>query len=659
MKTQHLESRSTESSLPLAGLVAIAATYVIFLLWAQFGFLDRLQEAGASTGEIERAMIAMGLAGLVTSFATARLLPRFGSVRLLVAGFLASGVTTGLAMATSNPRLLAAVAAVIGVGLGLSTVALAADLTRWLPRRRFAEMVGWGTGLAYFVCNVPTLFEASPSTRAGFSGAVALAAALVVALASNSRGHMHRGANAEPDHPALAAADLTGWGLISLVLSFLALVWLDSAAFAIIQETAPLKDPTWGSAGHKWLQGSVHLTAAVAAGRLIDRGAFRQLLLGAYGLFVVAFGLLEQGLAVAWSGPIYAVGISTYSVALVAFPSLGPGSGPVPRRWRAALVYGVAGWIGSALGVGMAQDLHHIPVVFLAASGALLLAGVLLRSGSRFRLPPALGLTALWGLPGLLLLLAAPSNQATTTQPGDPDLGRRVYIAEGCIHCHSQYLRPRSRDRQIWGPGPKTGSSNTSAAAPTPPLYGNRRQGPDLTTVGNRRSATWQRLHLIDPRDLTPGSRMPAYAHLFDDRRGDDLVAYLGTLGSLVADQRWQQTRSLPINLPAGSSSRGGTLFQRICSPCHGSTGRGDGPLREHLQGRAVDLRKGRPWLISWGSPGDEPFSTALGRLIRYGMPGTDMPGHETLSDQQLADLVAFVGPWLAPAGDNLASLDL
>lgn len=106
--------------------------------------------------------------------------------------------------------------------------------------------------------------------------------------------------------------------------------------------------------------------------------------------------------------------------------------------------------------------------------------------------------------------------------------GRRVYIAEGCIHCHSQYVRPETADEERYG-----------AARPLqdlerqrPPLFGNRRQGPDLQNVGSRRDAAWIRLQLQTPRTVMAGSRMPSYARLFRDGRGDGeaLVAYLLSL---------------------------------------------------------------------------------------------------------------------------------
>ncbi len=108
--------------------------------------------------------------------------------------------------------------------------------------------------------------------------------------------------------------------------------------------------------------------------------------------------------------------------------------------------------------------------------------------------------------------------------------GREVYIAEGCIHCHSQYVRPGTRDEDWWGPA----GSLPEMERQHPPLFGNRRQGPDLQNVGARRGEDWLRLQLQSPRVVMPGSRMPAYAHLFGTgsaSRGDALVAYLLSLG--------------------------------------------------------------------------------------------------------------------------------
>jgi hypothetical protein len=167
----------------------------------------------------------------------------------------------------------------------------------------------------------------------------------------------------EPACPALGPADFRSWGFVSLVLALLALVWIDSTAFATIQHTAELKGRTWGGPSQQWLMGGVHLAAAVLAGALIDAGWFRGLLLGTFLLFALAFRMLGVwGLDATLAGPLYAIGISTYSVALILIPSArADQAGLIPARGRAALLYGVAGWLGSALGVGMAQHLHHLP----------------------------------------------------------------------------------------------------------------------------------------------------------------------------------------------------------------------------------------------------------------------------------------------------------
>lgn len=132
-------------------------------------------------------------------------------------------------------------------------------------------------------------------------------------------------------------------------------------------------------------------------------------------------------------------------------------------------------------------------------------------------------LVALW----LLLVLAARADDLVAR-------GRAVYVAEGCIHCHSQYVRPDTADTELWGPAKSIAEHLRGA----PPLLGNRRQGPDLQNVAARRPEDWLREHLKTPRKFVPGSRMPSYVHLFRASAtptaapsdGEALVAYLLTL---------------------------------------------------------------------------------------------------------------------------------
>ncbi len=529
----------------LPGILAVAAAYVYFLLFAQFAFLNLLHERLAATPEVERTMAAMGIAGFLVSLATAGLLEIHRPRRLLAIGFAGCAATAMASLLATGTWELATAAAAIGTSTAVLTVALATGLRELIRGRRFGLTVGLGTGVAYLLCNLPPIFEGSVALRTTVAAVACLAGLAAVRWQAPRESSQPESSS----RPALSRRDCFGFGFASLILSFLALIWLDSAAFAIIQETVALKDSTWGSASQKLSLGATHFLAAALGGWLIDRGFFRSLLIAAFCLFGAAFTLLDAGGWLAASGPIYAVGISLYSVALVAYPSyLGDEPGLVPRRWRAGIIYGVAGWLGSALGVGMAQNLHHIPRPFLWITGALLVAGWALARNDRLAAAArAHAVTLAGGAAGIVVyvfLPAASRAPAVTVVPAalSPETvdssasvarGRQVYIQEGCINCHSQYVRPRSRDVELWGP------HRPAAPGEHPPLYGNRRQGPDLTNAGSRRPREWHRLHLIEPRTVSAGSRMPSYAHLFagGDTHGDDLVAYLGSLTTEPRDE--------------------------------------------------------------------------------------------------------------------------
>lgn len=93
--------------------------------------------------------------------------------------------------------------------------------------------------------------------------------------------------------------------------------------------------------------------------------------------------------------------------------------------------------------------------------------------------------------------------------------GRQVYIANGCMYCHSQQPRDPSfatgdRDRG-WGRPSVPGDYKYDK----PHLMGTMRTGPDLFNVGARLpSIDWQLLHLYNPR-IVPDSIMPSYRFLF------------------------------------------------------------------------------------------------------------------------------------------------
>jgi len=64
-----------------------------------------------------------------------------------------------------------------------------------------------------------------------------------------------------------------------------------------------------------------------------------------------------------------------------------------------------------------------------------------------------------------------------------------------------------------------------------PMLWGSKRTGPDLARIGNKYSDAWQTVHLNNPRDVVPESKMPAYRWLLRETlRTDDLGNHLAAL---------------------------------------------------------------------------------------------------------------------------------
>jgi len=90
--------------------------------------------------------------------------------------------------------------------------------------------------------------------------------------------------------------------------------------------------------------------------------------------------------------------------------------------------------------------------------------------------------------------------------------GRDVYIREGCHTCHTQMIRPFRAETERYGHYSVAGEH----VYEHPFLWGSKRTGPDLARVGGRYSDDWQRVHMYNPRDVVPESKMPSYPWLFD-----------------------------------------------------------------------------------------------------------------------------------------------
>ena len=348
----------------VAAVIAVAAVYVYFLIFAQFGFLKAVQAAlGENAGIIRPIMIVMGLAGVTGSVLAARLYSEPSCRHLLAVGL-------GLCAAAAVWSLIArssggfyAVAGLTGLGAGLTTVTLAGMLRRAVGDEHLGMIIGLGTGLAYGFCNLPGVFDASPTRQAQMA---LLASA--AGLAGGSR-LTPRFPGAQPGGREYTNKCTAAW-----VVILAALVCLDSAAFYIIQHTPALKAIIWNGAGQLTLNAGGHLAAAVLAGWALDRCWLgRTVGLGASSLLLACWLIHERQQSLAWAGMLYVVGVSFYSTMLVYYPAR---SG---RPGLAALVYAVAGWGGSALGIALAEGRQDLPGRLLLVGGAVILLGLIVR----------------------------------------------------------------------------------------------------------------------------------------------------------------------------------------------------------------------------------------------------------------------------------------
>lgn len=187
--------------------------------------------------------------------------------------------------------------------------------------------------------------------------------------------------------------------------------------------------------------------------------------------------------------------------------------------------------------------------------------------------------------------------------------GRKIYIANGCVYCHSQSIR--SID---WGLGADRIAQAGDYMADKPILLGSQRTGPDLSQQGGEHPDDWHLAHFINPRFTRPLSIMPPFEFL-GNAKIDTLTQYVQALGLKDADRRmerqrfWQKesikayeagveenVKWLHSMVPEGwhkvtnpyptrpvGLARGHKLYQDNCIGCHGPVGDGMGPAQPHI----------------------------------------------------------------------------
>jgi cbb3-type cytochrome c oxidase subunit II len=221
--------------------------------------------------------------------------------------------------------------------------------------------------------------------------------------------------------------------------------------------------------------------------------------------------------------------------------------------------------------------------------------------------------------------------------------GRALYIANGCVYCHSQSIRTID-----WGLGAERIAQAGDYIMDQPILLGSARTGPDLSQEGGEHPDDWHLAHFTNPRYTRTLSIMPAVAFLGQENL-EDLTAYVQGLGLKQADRRmqrqrfWKQEairayeagpeanvawlaetvpegwRNVPNPYPTSEAglARGHKIYQDFCLGCHGPVGDGMGPAQPYLYPPPLNFTILKDREISGG---------ILYYQIMNGITGTAMP---------------------------------
>lgn len=248
----------------------------------------------------------------------------------------------------------------------------------------------------------------------------------------------------------------------------------------------------------------------------------------------------------------------------------------------------------------------------------------------------ALGLFV--GLTIVVALMPAIHNQENNAPlPGhiplsqEAYLGKKSFIANGCVACHTQQVRNVDMDN-VWGsrpgiPADYAGIERTDFWRNTATLMGTERTGPDLTDIGKRQpSLAWNLLHLYQPRAVVEKSIMPSYPWLFEIKKelGEKDIEVVvpdayrkGIKGKIVATQEalhlvayLQSLKQVPLpdgntpgeflyrkkeipNAETANNAKlpdGKLLYTNNCMSCHQANGEGLKGAFPPLKGSPVVL---------------------------------------------------------------------
>lgn len=212
----------------------------------------------------------------------------------------------------------------------------------------------------------------------------------------------------------------------------------------------------------------------------------------------------------------------------------------------------------------------------------------------------------------LIAIIPAFRNQAINTPlpgaeklSGDALKGRAIYVANGCVACHTQQVRNVDMDK-MWGGRPSIAADYSTITRMdvwrnTATLMGTERTGPDLTNIGARQpSIDWHLLHLFQPRAVVKESIMPAYQWMFEYKEnpepGDKVVNVPaewmnGKKGKVVAGPEALQLAAYlmslkQVKLPDGTEIPEFLYKRRLKGTVGGGAAGGEEPIE--LDGAAL-----------------------------------------------------------------------
>jgi cytochrome c oxidase cbb3-type subunit 2 len=358
-----LHQEKSSFSVIFAGVAAITAAYVYFLLYAGFAFVD-LARSLVAPEHMQRVLAALGTGGVAGSVMAAHFfLPQRGRWYLM-GGFAGGLVAALLTLLKPSEGFLIPVALLVGFSAAWTAVNLSLCLRPTLHFHRLGMWCGLGTGLAYALCNQPFIFEASVDTKIVTA---AIAAGVGVLASFKMRGAPNRPSSL-PDYEFRAA---TGW-----VIAFFVLVFMDTLVFYIIQNSLALKQLSWDTP--LVLQGNafVHLCAAFLAGLVVDQrwpGIATVTALLLLLASCVVLGLRIDNFPKARM--LYIAAVSIYSTVLIYLPARGG------RPRFTAVIFALSGWMASglALSAAVGVEARRIPASVIVCALVVGLSGLFAR----------------------------------------------------------------------------------------------------------------------------------------------------------------------------------------------------------------------------------------------------------------------------------------